>query len=106
MRASDVAQHRYDRLDVDVQTRVIEEVRVEIARLHHTDGAIYDFGLVDADVEGDAAADPDKPQGCADRDDNRQRHDGRAHIGGLAPLSFCHCQSRLDPVIGMLNVEC
>ena len=94
VRAGNEAQTGDAGLQVDIEARVVEEMRVEIARLHHPDGAIHDLGFVDPDVERDAGPDPDEAQRRGEGDDGRQRHDRRAHIAGFAPLSFCHSHSQ------------
>ena len=55
-RAGQEAQDGDAELHVEVEARVVEEMRVEVAGPHHLDDAGHDLGLVDADVERDARA--------------------------------------------------
>ncbi len=60
--AGQEAEHGDPELHVEVESRVVEEVRVEITGPHHLDDAGHDFRFVDADVEGDAGAERHEAQ--------------------------------------------
>jgi hypothetical protein len=74
-RADEEADGRHHQLQVDVQTRIVEEPRVEIAGPHHLDGAVHQLGLVDADRIGYSRAQRPEPEGRRDGDNGGHRKD-------------------------------
>ena len=73
-RAGQERQARHGQIQVERQRRPVEEMRIEVARLHHVDDAVHHLGFVRADGVGDAGADVPQAQG------GRRDHD--AHRRG------------------------
>ena len=84
-------------LHVEVEAGVVEEVRVEIAGPHHLDDAGHDFGLVDADVEGDARTERDEPEEGGDaRMTASMKADGRMSLASRHSRSTTDALRRMD----------
>ena len=77
-------------LNVEVEAGIVEEVRVEVSRPHHADGALHDLRLVDSEIEGNARADPDEAQHRGQYEDDGQGEDRLAHVACFPPLPFSH----------------
>ena len=89
-RTDQEAEDRHAQLYVEVESGVVEEMRIEVPGAQHLHDAGHDLGLVDADVERDAGAERHEAQKSGDCKDERQREDRRAHVTCFPPLAFDH----------------
>jgi hypothetical protein len=74
-------------MQVDREAPVVEEVGIQVPRLHHVQGLLHDDRLVVFDVVRNAPADRPHPQHESETDDAQERDlrtEGRHRDGGAA----------------------